>query len=567
MYNAELLDRDDSASGRWRVSSAGHQPIIWESFAAGPVVLDDQELDHISQQLLGLPLAAVAAAATAEITPFIAGDEPAPALLLHSATSSTKGFEGDLTDVREGRAPWDVPGYLEARVIALAKPGDLAIGRTGPWREAVLANKVDHLVLPDLDHYYLSQALLVAACAPERLGPQLTALVEWIQARPEAVVRLYALDREMQIFLTWLRRQAGLSTIRIDANNPVVSDRWNQKSHIHPTVSAARQFPAGDGSPDPHARLRSEQRHSAGHQRLEMTIPVLPGYTVERRGRSPEEFGAGLLEAAQLLRSRYSLVRGCLKPSEAGDGARIVPGLDLENTERLQAETALAYHHGDDYLLEAHVEFSTFEVAGGRFILSPSGHIRNGHVAPGLTVQLMHGQSWAGNAYIDADSCAEIGLSVADYQDLRAGLEGIQAAFRSPAAERDGSHAGLVTGGIDFAVGRVGGDFGDEIITGAIDFNLSSHGAEYLRAFLDEVWPEGHRYAATRVYRPARSTGLIETDAAVQAYCPAGQRVATVAAVPGSWGMVAATGTGTRSSIQNVESLLAHLVGLGLTVD
>ena len=51
-----------------------------------------------------------------------------------------------------------------------------------------------------------------------------------------------------------------------------------------------------------------------------------------------------------------------------------------------------------------------------------------------------------------------------------------------------------MTGGLDFAVGRVGGRFGDRVLVGVTDFNLSSHGAEYMRAFQDEMRDDQRPY-------------------------------------------------------------------------
>ena len=561
----QLLDRAEGPAGRWRVGSPGHEPVDWSGFATGPVVFSAEELDQVCLALLGIPAAEVAAVAAAEIAPFTAepGEHP-PAVLLHSATASLKGFEGDLTDLREGRSPWDVPGYLEARVVALAEPGDLAVGRTAAWQEAVTSRGVAHLVLPDLDHYYLSQALLAAAVTRDPGGAALLdALVAWLQEHPEAVLRLYALDREMQILLVWLRRQAGLDRLRTDANTPAVADRWNAKDHLHPTVDAATTLLMFDEASAPTV-LSAEQCHSEGYRRLGMRLPVVPGYTVPRRGRTEAEFLTDAHRAVALLAERHGITRLCLKPSEAGDGARIVPGLDTADRDRLDKELRLAHRHGDDYLLEAHVEFAGFSAAGRRFALSPSGHIRGGHVAPGITVQLMDGLSWVGNAYVDGATCASVGLSEPMYRALRESLLHIRDAFHGEAARADGSHGGLVTGGIDFAVGRVGGRYGDAVLCGAIDFNLSSNGGEYLRAFLDTVTPQGFRYAATRVYRPSPQAGLVATDAVVQALAPPGQVAATVAAVPRSWGMVAVTGPDTVTAIELVEQLVAGLAERGL---
>nr|MDT0664329.1 hypothetical protein [Micromonospora sp. DSM 115978] len=92
----------------------------------------------------------------------------------------------------------------------------------------------------------------------------------------------------------------------------------------------------------------------------------------------------------------------------------------------------------------------------------------------------------------------------------------------------------------------------------------SSHGAEYLRAFLDEVTPAGYRYAASRVYRPTPHAGLVLTGQTVRANVPPGEQVTTVASVPGSWGMVASTGPDPRTAIANVLGLVDVLVADGL---
>ncbi|MGF7236951.1 MAG: hypothetical protein ACQSGP_18620, partial [Frankia sp.] len=362
LYDVRLLEETPGGAGRWSVAVDGHDPVVWAGFATGPEVLGPAELDRLSRRLTGVGLDALAALAASEITPFVAGaGAPPPALLLHSATSTTKGFEGDLTDVQAGRHPYDVPGYLEARVVALAKPGDLAVGRAGPWKEAVALGGVDHVDLGDLRRYYLSQALLVAAEAHEVAGGgPLDRVINWLRAHPDAVARLYALDTEMQILLVWLHRMAGLPGIRIDANDPVVSHRWNQKNHIHPdtvTVTTPAFTAAAHGRPADDV-LALEQAASEGARRLGLPGPALPGYTL-RRGDAPADLAAAARVAAELLRSRHGITRGCLKPSEAGDGARIVAGLDLIDPTELEREAAAAWRHGDDYMLEAHAEFLT----------------------------------------------------------------------------------------------------------------------------------------------------------------------------------------------------------------
>ncbi|MEW9528660.1 hypothetical protein [Microbispora sp. NPDC049125] len=537
----------------------GGRELPWEGFSTGPVVLSDDEIDRLARDLLGLDPAQVQIAATERLRPFVAapGEEPPPFVLMHSATRTTKGFEGDVADVAAGRTAHDVPGYLEARVVSLARPQDLAVGRHGPWREAVRLAGLDHLDIGDLDHYYLSQALMVAARdRPSALDP----LVEWCRARPHAVTRLYALDVEMQIFLLWLAGRAGLDVLRVDANDPVVSGRWNRKNHIHPTVAGVADLDWARYEPDD--LLAAEQRRSEGFLRLDMAVPVLPGYLIPR-GDDPAGFQAAVAEAARALQERYGLATGCLKPGEAGDGARIVPGIDLADSAALARHAAEAFPHGDDYLLEAHVDFPRFTVGGRDFIAAPSGHVRYGQVAEGLTVQLMNGCSWEGNATLDKDSCRLIGVPEEFYRRMADAMDAVREAFNGPAAEREGCRGGLAMGGLDFAVGTVGGRFGARPIMGVIDFNLSSHGAEYMRAFHDTLG--GDAYVATRVYRPATTAGLEATRTAIAGLAE-GRRAGAVACVPGRWAMVAIEGTDTLDAVGAALRLVEGLSAAGLVV-
>ncbi|MFJ9772632.1 hypothetical protein ACIRVF_15535 [Kitasatospora sp. NPDC101157] len=537
----------------------------WLGFSSGPRVLSAAEVEAHCRLLLGHGTDRVAERAAAELLPSVEGRSdarPAPAVILHSATRTTRGFEGDLADVVAGRNPYDVPGYLESRAVSLAREGDLAVGRLGPWREAVEHYGVAAVDLGRREHYYLSDALLTAAAeADDALRP----LIDWVGARPDAVVRLYALDLETQVFLLWLKERAGLTLLRVDANGPVVSADWNRKDHIHPSVAdALRVDPTGL---DPDGLLAREQRQSDAYRRLGLVVPVLPGYLVPR-DRDAEAFVDAVLAAARLLSARYGLERGCLKPCEAGDGARIVAGLDLHDEVALARCAREAHRHGDAYLLEAHVEFLDCEVAGRRFIITPSGHITGGRVAEGLTLQLMNGCSWEGNATLLAEDCAALGVPGEHYLAMTSAVEAVLDAFRGPAAEALGCADSLVTGGIDFAVGRIGGRFEDRIVSGTIDFNLSSHGAVYMRRFQDALSAPGRPvHVATRVYRPSPEAGLATTAWSVERLAADGRAVQVVASVPGRWGMVGVSGSSTADAVAAVEDLVRGLRAEGLVAD
>lgn len=141
----------------------------WQGFSTGYRVLTETELDVLCHKLLGHGPAAVADRAARELRSYTAtvtaGPQPnrPPAVIMHSATRTTRGFDGDLADVRAGRDPYDVAGYLEARAVSLAAAGDLAVGRTQPWRDAVRHYGTDSLDVGLLEPYYLSDALLTVA--------------------------------------------------------------------------------------------------------------------------------------------------------------------------------------------------------------------------------------------------------------------------------------------------------------------------------------------------------------------------------------------------------------------
>ncbi|UZI29489.1 hypothetical protein [Streptomyces sp. VB1] len=549
----------------------------WEGFFTGHRVWDGTRVAESAKRLLGMDTAAVARAAGEVVRPYRAQPgRTAPSLLLHTTTPLLKAFDGDLAALLSGQEPHDVTTYVEARSVYLGTPDDLTLGRTAPWAEAAALRGVPAVDIGDLDHYYLTHALLLMAEAhEERADTPLRHVIDWLRDRPDAVVRLYALDVETQIFLLWLLRRTGLAELATDANSPAVATEWNRKNHIHPTVAAARAMPPAALELPPEELLAAEQRLGRAHQRLGLTVPVLPGYTIARSGVDRDAFVAGVLDAAALLRTRYGLSRAALKPADAGDGARIVGNLDLADTGRLAAEARTAHAVGDDHLLEAWATFLTVSLGGEedapgspsarRVPVVPSGHIRNGQVAEGLTLQMLDGYSWRGNDYVDEAGWAALGLPRDAYRTVRAALEAVRAAFQGPESIADGSHGGLVTGGIDFAVGRLGGAFGDRLLVGAIDFNLSAHGAESLRTFRDRAREQGidEPYAATRVFLPPADRTLHQMAATARSMAVPGALLEAVACVPRRWGMVAATGAGPAVAAARAEALVAALTAPG----
>lgn len=535
----------------------GRAAVRWPLASAGPVVLSDGRLAEFAHGLLGVQLTEVPdLAAQAVRYSHGHGDESsaethAPALIMHGATSAKRDFECAVTDLLAGREPADMAGFLETRAVALAGPQDLIVGRIESWREAVRFFGVPALDLGDTDHYYLSQAVLDQIARDSAVSRQ---LLDWASAHPGFVLRPYVFDLETQLLVLWLTRRLGLSHVTVDANAPSVSTYWNQKSHLHPEVSLAATLAVQGMSAD--QALELEQSHSPLARRLNIKLPTTPGYTVLRDGRGEREFVGDLIAAGRLLRDRYGLTRGCLKPSQGGGGAGIVSGVDLADDDDLRAEALAAYPHGGDYVLEAEVELATFDVGDSPQKLSPSGHIRAGQVAPGLTAQFVDGHEWVGNVYFDEATAGQFRIPPDLYALMRSALGALHRGLSSQ--EPDGR--GFVTGGADFVIGRLGGRFGDRPTAAVVDLNLSHHGGEYLRTFLDECSP-GRRYAATRVYRPSTQAKLADTASQLSravAQSP-GERFRLIGCIPGDWGMLAATGEtpldAARRAFALVESL------------
>lgn len=560
------LDVPDPSTGRacgWTVQLGDGRRISWTGLQTGPLTFGRGEIDGICRRLLDHPLDQLPAHAGRVLRPATGEKAGLPALILHSTTPELRTFEGDLDALARQRPGNDPTTYKEARSVYLARPGDVVVGRTRAWRAAVEALGVPAIDLRHVDHYYLSHALLHLAL--EHQGGVRSPAIERMIARvgdTPRVVRLYAFETEMQIFLLWLARAAGTGELAVEANRPDLAAAWNRKSVLHPTVDQASRLDPGAAGETPLRCLELESRHSALALRLGIDLPAIPGYTLERQERSADDFVRQLLLAAALLEQRYGLTTGCLKASESGDGARITPGLDLADRSTLAALGREAHVHGDDYLLEAHVDYGRVSIGGQTLPSALSAHIRGGRVAPGATLQFMEGTSWKGNLLIDEATLDVAGVSTDCYRRLGRFVADFRRAV-------DGQTPGLVLAGIDFAIGRVGGAFGGDTLLGVQDLNVSFTGAECLRAFLDKG-PRAHdggagqRYGVTRVYRPGPAADHAAFLRVTRTFDRAPVRADTVAAIPGRWAMVGISGADPRDAIDNLDHLEAALVAAGL---
>lgn len=537
--------------GRWQVTFPDGTDFVWEGFYTGPRTLSTAELRECARALLGVKLDDVPLVAARELRPYVSDGRPVPCIVLHSATPVLRSVQADLSDAMNARSPDDVATYVETRAVCLARPGDLVVGRTRTWETAAKLAGVEALAIPGIDYYYLSHAILKLALDTGGRDAALMRMAQQLRERPDTLIRLYSLDLEVQMVLLYLKRLAGIDAIYTDANAPEVADYWNTKGPLHPTVEDA------DGvlpSSDPFETLAAESRLSPLIQRLGVGCQVLPGYTIVS-GESEEATIAERFDsAARMLTERYRITIGCLKPSKGGAGARIVRGVRLDDEAALRRLATVAYRSGEDYILEASITYDQCVLGGQTLTVAPSGHIRYGHVADGLTLQITNGTSWQGNVYFDESTCGSAGLTPGQYDTIRRDLAELHSAFTS-------RHLDLVTAGFDFAVGRVGGLFGDTALIALQDPNMSSHGAEYLRLFRDQVAAR-HRptYAATQVVIPRASlTDLCAADADL-----AGRTFKVLSSVPGRWGMIAAAADDPDAAVMELTARGKELTRQGM---
>src|SRR6266536_360724 len=513
--------------GGWRITFPDGSRFVWEGFYTGPLTLSVQELRAIARELRGHSLDEVSSAAARELRPYVSDGAPVPSIVLHSATPVLRSMEADLSDAMSRRPPDDVATYVETRAVSLAGPGDLVVGRTHTWKVAADLAGVEAVTIPGIDYYYLSHAILKLAVDSRGRAPQLVRLVERLREQPRTLVRLYSLDRETQMVLLYLKRRAGTEVLYTDANSPEIADYWNTKAPLHPTVESALTL--DPGTLDPPELLAAETALSPLSPRLGLRIAVIPGYTVAANGPDEAVVTDRFLAAARLLTDRYQLRHGCLKPSEGGAGARILPWVPLHDEAELRRLAALTWRARQVYVLEAQVDYVRRQVGGRTVILAPSGHVRYGHVADGLTLQLTSGTSWQGNIYLDEATCGTLGLAAGQCRAMLQTVHDLHDAFT-----RHG--LGLVTAGVDFAVGRVGGAVGDDVLTAAQDPNLSSHGAEYLRRSLEAATTPGRRFKV-------------------------------ISSVPGRWGMIAAAAESLVAAAEEVLACEKALTGQGCLSD
>jgi len=541
----------------WKTQLENKKILEWKGFGVGPLTLTNEERENLCEKLLQADGNALKSLATEALLPF--EGEVDTSLILHSTTADLGAFQGDLTKLKEGKHAKNYAGYVETRAPFLGKAGDLTVGRMQSWKKTALTFGLELVELPNLSHYYLSDVLLMLA-EKHLTVPQPTTqrLIDYLQEFPHTVVRLYVLDKTIQIFLVWLKRMTGLEKIYIDANSPEVAETWNKKNILYPTVALALQMNL-ENLETPYQILAAERKETILFQKLGLDLDGLPGYVIQRKKVSLTDFCHQTLAAAQLLQERYGLQKACLKASESGDGARITPNIDLTDTAYLTALATTAHTYGDDYVLESHVEYSTTKAGNQTLTLTPSVHIRSGKMASGITLQFTKGTSWVGNLFINEQLSPRLGISVEHYQSIRQTMSNFLMACKE-------HNQGLAIAGMDFAIGQVGGKFGGEVLLGVQDPNISFNGAEFLREFMKRVggemnWEDNSFFAVTWVFVPSEActhdflVHLLETESVVGTYSMA------IAVVPESWGMIGVAALEYSQMLVHLEKLKASLGG------
>lgn len=532
----KINHKKDNINIEWEITLPDGEVVIWKGLSAGPLTLTETELTTLCQDLLGIELDKLADLAEQVLQPVSAATTIDKSLILHSATPDLGAFEGDFTKIKEGKFPKNYTGYVETRATYLGKEKDMAVGRMTAWKTAMSRTLLEKVEVPNLDYYYLSHFLLkLAKTHQDNSDTVLSKVINYLKEHPTTLVRLYVLDQPIQLFLVWLQRVTGLPKIYIDANSPAVSRVWNNKNILYPTVAAAQSITI-EPTASAYEVLEQERKHNLFYQKLGLNLPTLPGYTIKRQGHTPTEFTAQLIDAAQLLQTRYGLNKGCLKAAEAGDGARITPNVILADKLVLEQLAQAAYTHGDDYVLECNFEYAATQIGEDLVKLTPSAHIRSGELAPGITLQFKKGTSWMGNVFVHENLAEQLGISIQQYQTIRHTLAVFLAAFQK-------QNLGLTIAGIDFAIGQIGGKFGTDTLLAIQDPNISFNGAEFLRVFMRNTSkalnrPQEEVFAITWVFVPSDNCTYKQIEAIFSTQLDENVYCEIVTLIPNSWGML-----------------------------
>lgn len=229
----------------------------------------------------------------------------------------------------------------------------------------------------------------------------------------------------------------------------------------------------------------------------------------------------------------------------------------MTDTTTLEALARTAFTYGDDYVLESHVHYSTVAIGNQQLKLTPSAHIRAGKLADGITLQFTEGTSWVGNFYVSETLAPTLGISLAQYQAILKTIDNFRIACQQESS-------GLAIAGMDFAIGQIGGKFGEAVLLGVQDPNISFNGAEFLREFMQRThlqkgWASNSFFAATWVFVPNASCTHDRLNEMLQQQAVAETHAIVVAVVPNYWAMIGVAALDYALFVHHFEQLQATI--------
>lgn len=552
-----------------------------------PIVGEGQSLEQVADLLLGRNLEQVKTEADETLIPVTntATSRQNPRIILTSGSEQINARDIEMhTFMMEGREKAvGIDPAIITREAYMARPGDIVVGRSEPWRQAVEKRRdtedgldIEVIDIGNEEYYYTSEVLLKLAIDYDRNPTEdnpIAGLIGQIQDEPETSIRLYTLDKQMQVFLLWLKERSGKSTLNVEANTPEASEKWNHKKILYPTLEEAKGIDNIDG---PWEMLAEEDKLSPLGKLIELSqgdevnngierrFPRVPGYTVERLpDESVEEFQVRIRQAADLMYDRYEIDKYCVKVAHSADGAGVHHSLKTngeidEDKKEKDFATIVNEEIGDhvrSVVVEAHTDYIPlqieYEFNGEKRIyeipFTISNHLENGEGRNDMTIQFVEGNTWRGNATFSLDQIESFITSEGDQLMLNqahrfirslansfgilATTESAEVADQNPRMAQIVSELtnGVSKGGFDSGIGTVGGKFGDTPMLFVQDPNVRSTGAETAYA-MKEKHP-GEEIAAW----------VIEPDAdAVDDIIELADEygIGVIACVPPGWGQV-----------------------------
>ncbi len=389
-----IQDTESGASVPWDQPCAPRlieHTVLPEDFRdEGSLTRRDAALSLIVERLFssesrhcGMGLETLSEAANEILTPHINGSSeaiPVSRMILGSGTDNIDAFRAEVSTLQKTGRTIGINRAIESRDAHWAKPGDI-VPIFNNDTEDVLKSR-DDIQKVDLrpgsqeaGYYYNSHQLLhYALYEPEKLEP----LVEWLRepdGEARKVVKVYLLDREMQLVLLHLAERAGLDHLHIEANSSEIERHWNNKEWLYPKASDVVDIGSEKDYEDV---LSAEGRESRIYRELGVEMPRMPGYLIERDDSDYEQFRQEVRISIELFDSRYGIKNIASKRVRSSDGANIgfhAIGKYIKNgvvdEEQLDELAIKLWEEGQSLVLEPMVSYRTKKVGGRRGISIP----------------------------------------------------------------------------------------------------------------------------------------------------------------------------------------------------